>query len=117
MWTISESVTTTVGCGLCSIGQPFPPMKAASPERQFLIALYSRKTISHPPASAIHAFEILDGMARANVVENPAASMTRSRQRPTSSSRASAGSCSTSPRWSVLEPRPAETATACCCDF
>jgi len=37
-----------------------PPDEAASPERQFLIALYSRKTISHPPASKIYAFEILD---------------------------------------------------------
>jgi len=37
-----------------------PPDEAASPERKFLIALYSRKTISHPPASKIHAFEILD---------------------------------------------------------
>jgi len=37
-----------------------PHDEAASPERQFLIALYSRKTISHPPASKIHAFEILE---------------------------------------------------------
>jgi hypothetical protein len=36
-----------------------PPDEAASPDREFLIALYSRKTISHPPASAIHAFEVL----------------------------------------------------------
>jgi hypothetical protein len=36
-----------------------PADEAASPERQFLIALYSRKTISHPPAGPIHAFEIL----------------------------------------------------------
>ena len=36
-----------------------PPDEAASSERQFLIALYSRKTISHPPAGKIHAFEIL----------------------------------------------------------
>ncbi len=33
--------------------------EAASPDREFLIALYSRKTISHPPASVIHAFEVL----------------------------------------------------------
>ena len=36
-----------------------PPDEAVSPERQFLIALYSRKTISHPPASTINAYEIL----------------------------------------------------------
>jgi hypothetical protein len=36
-----------------------PADEAVSSERQFLIALYSRKTISHPPASVIHAFEIL----------------------------------------------------------
>jgi RNA polymerase sigma factor (sigma-70 family) len=36
-----------------------PPTEAALPEREFLLALYSRKTISHPPASAIHAFEVL----------------------------------------------------------
>ncbi len=35
-----------------------PVDKAASPERRYLIALYSRKTISHPPASAIDVFEI-----------------------------------------------------------
>ena len=49
-----------------------PADEAASPERQFLIALYSRKTISHPPASPIHAFEILGELARADLVENPA---------------------------------------------
>jgi len=37
-----------------------PPDEATSSERQFLIALYSRKTISHPPASAINVSEILD---------------------------------------------------------
>jgi hypothetical protein len=37
-----------------------PPDEAASSERQFLIALYSRKTISHPPASAINVSEILE---------------------------------------------------------
>jgi RNA polymerase sigma-70 factor (ECF subfamily) len=36
-----------------------PVDQAASPERQFLIALYSRQTISHPPAGSILAFEIL----------------------------------------------------------
>ena len=36
-----------------------PPDEASSPDREFLIALYSRKTISHPPASTIHAFEVL----------------------------------------------------------
>lgn len=37
-----------------------PADEAASPERQFLIAVYSRKTISHPPTGPIHAFEILE---------------------------------------------------------
>jgi RNA polymerase sigma factor (sigma-70 family) len=37
-----------------------PPDEASSPDRQFLIALYSRQTISHPPAGPIHAFEILE---------------------------------------------------------
>jgi hypothetical protein len=37
-----------------------PPDEAASSERRFLIALYSRKTISHPPASAINVSEILE---------------------------------------------------------
>ncbi len=37
-----------------------PPEEASSLDRQFLIAVYSRHTISHPPAGAIHAFEILE---------------------------------------------------------
>jgi hypothetical protein len=37
-----------------------PRDEASSPDRQFLIALYSRQTISHPPAGPIHAFEILE---------------------------------------------------------
>jgi RNA polymerase sigma factor (sigma-70 family) len=37
-----------------------PIDEAASPDRRFLIALYSRKTISHPPASAICVFEITE---------------------------------------------------------
>jgi RNA polymerase sigma factor (sigma-70 family) len=37
-----------------------PPDEASSLDRQFLIAVYSRQTISHPPAGAIHAFEILE---------------------------------------------------------
>jgi RNA polymerase sigma factor (sigma-70 family) len=36
-----------------------PPDEVGSLEHQFLIAVYARETISHPPASAIHAFEIL----------------------------------------------------------
>jgi RNA polymerase sigma factor (sigma-70 family) len=36
------------------------PDEAAAPARQFLIALYSRKTISHPPASVICVFEIAE---------------------------------------------------------
>ena len=32
--------------------------EAMSPDRRYFIALFSRKTISHPPASAIHVFEI-----------------------------------------------------------
>ena len=37
-----------------------PVDEATSPNRQFLIAVYSRKTISHPPASAIYVFEITE---------------------------------------------------------
>jgi RNA polymerase sigma factor (sigma-70 family) len=37
-----------------------PPAEVASPERKFLLALFSRKTISHPPASKIYAFDILE---------------------------------------------------------
>jgi hypothetical protein len=37
-----------------------PPDEASLPDRQFLIAVYSRQTISHPPAGPIHAFEILE---------------------------------------------------------
>ena len=37
-----------------------PPDEASSPDRQFLIALYARQTISHPPAGPIHAYEILE---------------------------------------------------------
>jgi RNA polymerase sigma factor (sigma-70 family) len=36
------------------------PDEASSLDRQFLIAVYSRHTISHPPAGAIDAFEILE---------------------------------------------------------
>jgi len=38
-----------------------PPGEDASTERQFLIAIYSRKTTMHPPTGPIHAFEILEG--------------------------------------------------------
>jgi hypothetical protein len=37
-----------------------PADEAESSERQFLIAVYSRKTIAHPSAGKIHAFEILE---------------------------------------------------------
>ena len=37
-----------------------PADEASSLERRFLIAVYSRQTISHPPAGPIHAFEILE---------------------------------------------------------
>ena len=37
-----------------------PQHEAAASDRQFLIALYSRKTTSNPPTGPIHAFEILD---------------------------------------------------------
>jgi hypothetical protein len=40
--------------------QAVPPDEATSSDRRFLLALYSRKTISHPPAGKIHAFEILE---------------------------------------------------------
>jgi RNA polymerase sigma factor (sigma-70 family) len=45
-----------------SIDWPAIPREdATSPDRQFLIAMYSRKTTSYPPAGPIHAFEILEG--------------------------------------------------------
>jgi hypothetical protein len=37
-----------------------PVDEARSPGRRFLLALYSRQTISHPPAGAIHAHAILE---------------------------------------------------------
>ena len=37
-----------------------PRNEAVAPDRQFLIALYSRKTTSNPPTGTIHAFEILE---------------------------------------------------------
>ena len=37
-----------------------PAEQAADPEHQFLLALYSRTTISHQPAGSIHAFEITE---------------------------------------------------------
>ena len=36
------------------------PDEANSADRRYLIAFYSRRTISHPPASAIQVYEILD---------------------------------------------------------
>ena len=39
---------------------PIPLDEASAPDRQFLIALYARQTISHPPAGPIHAYEILE---------------------------------------------------------
>jgi RNA polymerase sigma-70 factor (ECF subfamily) len=37
-----------------------PLEEAAAPGRRFLVALYARRTTSHPPTGQIHAFEILD---------------------------------------------------------
>ena len=37
------------------------PAEVTSRDRQFLIAIYSRKTTSYPPTGPIHAFEILEG--------------------------------------------------------
>jgi RNA polymerase sigma factor (sigma-70 family) len=37
-----------------------PAEEAAVPDRRFVVAIYSRKTTSHPPAGRICAFEILD---------------------------------------------------------
>lgn len=37
-----------------------PAKQAALEDHRFMIALYSRETISHPPAGPIHAFEIKD---------------------------------------------------------
>jgi len=48
------------GCR-CLIAWPdIPADEAAAPERRFLIALYSRKTTSNPPAGPIHAFELVE---------------------------------------------------------
>jgi hypothetical protein len=41
------------------IDWPAIPAEEAAPDRRFVVALYSRKTTSHPPAGRIHAFEIL----------------------------------------------------------
>jgi hypothetical protein len=40
------------------IDWPAIPAEEAAADRKFLVALYSRKTNSHPPAGPIHAFEI-----------------------------------------------------------
>ena len=42
------------------IDWPAIPAEEAAADRKFLIALYSRKTDSHPPSGQIHAFEILE---------------------------------------------------------
>jgi RNA polymerase sigma factor (sigma-70 family) len=44
-----------------SIDWPALADEDASADRQFLIAIYSRKTTSYPPTGPIHAFEILEG--------------------------------------------------------
>jgi RNA polymerase sigma factor (sigma-70 family) len=36
-----------------------PAEEASSPDRRFVVALYSRRTTSNPPAGRIHAFEVL----------------------------------------------------------
>jgi hypothetical protein len=43
-----------------------PPDEAGAPDRQFLIAYYSRKTDSHPPTGPIHAFELLEDWPEMN---------------------------------------------------
>jgi hypothetical protein len=40
---------------------PIPGDDADSNDRRYLIALYSKKTHSNPPAGRIHAFELLEG--------------------------------------------------------
>ncbi len=48
------------GCR-CLIAWPnIPRDEAASPDRRYVVALYSRKTTSQPPAGPIHAFELLE---------------------------------------------------------
>ena len=42
------------------IDWPAIPAEDVAADRKILIALYSRKTTSHPPSGRIHAFEILD---------------------------------------------------------
>ena len=37
-----------------------PADEASAPDNRFMIAVYSRETISHPPAGPIHAFEITE---------------------------------------------------------
>ncbi len=43
-----------------------PADEASSPENRLLLALYSRKTTSHPPTSRIHGFELLDDWRELN---------------------------------------------------
>ena len=43
-----------------------PVEEATTADRRFLIALYSRKTTSRPPAGPIHAFEILENWPELN---------------------------------------------------
>jgi hypothetical protein len=43
-----------------------PPDEAAAPDRRFLIAMYSRKTTSHPPTGPICAFELLENWRELN---------------------------------------------------
>ncbi len=42
------------------------PEETAVPGRRFLVALYARRTISHPPTGQIRAFEILDDWTEMN---------------------------------------------------
>jgi hypothetical protein len=48
------------------IDWPPLPADAAGPDRQVLIAYYSRKTDSHPPTGPLHAFEILEDWPEMN---------------------------------------------------
>ena len=94
------------------IGWPeIPANEASSLERWFLIAVYSRQTISHPPAGPIRAFEILEDWpeitswtTQPRYSSKPAATYEFRPER--------AGSSSTSLSWSDTRPRPVTNATA-----
>ena len=111
--TTSGSRTTAEGSATLLDWPDIPPDEASKPDRQFLVALYSRQTTSHPKAGPIHASEILeDWREMAHWSQCP--DSISGRRQPMSSSRKRAGSCSTSRRWSAPRPRPVARIMASC---